>query len=274
MTYTLTPSGRPSAAVLTALVPVTIPGRQIIRQIEYSHKPTSIETSGYNCYASFSFGSLSEPVDVTIRIRADLLRHDSQAQTDLATLTPADARRYLLPERYIESEAQEIRDLAAHATGQTPLELVRSLYTLTVRTVRPGLYQPRDGGALAAVRGQLGDCTEYADLLVALCRARGIPARVVEGVIADYSDVPRHAWAEAYVGGRWLPLDAALARSGQSSFDRMKPMYLYLTAVRNDDRFGGGHSWYCQYWGRSVEVRETVDVRNVPRLPGAIASTR
>jgi transglutaminase-like putative cysteine protease len=60
-----------------------------------------------------------------------------------------------------------------------------------------------------------GDCTEHAVLAAAMCRAVGIPSRAAVGLI--YVDDRRrgpvmgfHMWAEAWVNGRWYPIDATL----------------------------------------------------------------
>jgi transglutaminase-like putative cysteine protease len=62
-----------------------------------------------------------------------------------------------------------------------------------------------------------GDCTEYAMLMAAMCRAADIPSRTAVGMI--YADIPRkgpvfafHMWTEVNVGGKWIPLDATLGR--------------------------------------------------------------
>lgn len=63
-----------------------------------------------------------------------------------------------------------------------------------------------------------GDCTEHAVLLAALLRADGIPSRVVFGLI--YIDAfagqrqvfGYHMWTQAHLDGRWVDLDATLAR--------------------------------------------------------------
>ena len=57
-----------------------------------------------------------------------------------------------------------------------------------------------------------GDCTEHAWLFSALARAAGIPARPVYGLMYLGDEMPGfgyHAWAEAEVDGRWLPVDPA-----------------------------------------------------------------
>lgn len=57
---------------------------------------------------------------------------------------------------------------------------------------------------LAAGRGDSGG---KARLLVALCRNRGIPARLVSGLIlAAGQDQSLHQWAEVWVNQRWLPM--------------------------------------------------------------------
>jgi hypothetical protein len=61
-----------------------------------------------------------------------------------------------------------------------------------------------------------GDCSEHTVLLAALLRARGIPARVAMGLV--YVEPAQafgyHMWTEAWVGGRWLPLDGTLGQGG------------------------------------------------------------
>jgi transglutaminase-like putative cysteine protease len=61
-----------------------------------------------------------------------------------------------------------------------------------------------------------GDCTEFAMLTAAMCRAQGIPSRTAVGLI--YADVRTgpifafHMWTEVWAGGKWVPLDATLGK--------------------------------------------------------------
>ncbi len=68
--------------------------------------------------------------------------------------------------------------------------------------------------AAEVARTRQGDCTEHAVLLAALCRARGIPARVVTGLVAVGNLYGFHMWNEVWINDRWIPLDATLARGG------------------------------------------------------------
>jgi hypothetical protein len=52
------------------------------------------------------------------------------------------------------------------------------------------------------------DCQLGSALFVSLCRARGIPARIISGHFLYRLAPTRHYWAEAWVDGRgWLPFD-------------------------------------------------------------------
>lgn len=67
-----------------------------------------------------------------------------------------------------------------------------------------------DQSATEILQNRVGDCTEYAQLFVALARAAGLPAREVSGWVYLGDGEPRfggHAWAEVAIGGRWLSAD-------------------------------------------------------------------
>lgn len=64
-----------------------------------------------------------------------------------------------------------------------------------------------------------GDCTEYAMLGAAMCRAVGVPSRTVLGLV--YAPGPGgkpflayHMWFEVYADGQWVPLDGTLGQGG------------------------------------------------------------
>ncbi|HLT39853.1 MAG TPA: transglutaminase-like domain-containing protein [Enhygromyxa sp.] len=75
--------------------------------------------------------------------------------------------------------------------------------------------------ATEVLQNRAGDCTEHAVLVVALMRAAGIPARVVDGIVLA-SDIDGsgmagyHAWAEIWLG-RWIGVDATVNETGTSA---------------------------------------------------------
>jgi len=65
--------------------------------------------------------------------------------------------------------------------------------------------------ALATFRSRRGDVGEQAQLLVALARAAGIPARTVSGVLLLDGSFHYHAWAEVMLQ-RWVGVDPVLGQ--------------------------------------------------------------
>ena len=124
----------------------------------------------------------------------------------------ADAPAWLAPERFIESDDPAVTALAATLRRATPMETLRAIYDAARRNVRDIGYVAEDLGARAALERHTGDCTEYADLVVALARANGIPARMLGGHVVEADGSPRaidyHNWAECHVDGAWRLVDA------------------------------------------------------------------
>jgi hypothetical protein len=67
-----------------------------------------------------------------------------------------------------------------------------------------------------AARTLEGDCTEHAMLAAAMCKAVGVPAKVAVGLLyVDMQGRPVmgfHMWAEVWVRGQWVPIDATLGQ--------------------------------------------------------------
>jgi transglutaminase-like putative cysteine protease len=120
-------------------------------------------------------------------------------------------RSWLQPERFIESDAPEILRLAATLQRSTPRDSVRAIYEWVADNIRYEGYIADDLGAAYALRERRGDCTEYADLAVALARAQGLPARMAGGYVVERDTTLRasdyHNWAEIHVDGSWQVCD-------------------------------------------------------------------
>jgi hypothetical protein len=81
------------------------------------------------------------------------------------------------------------------------------------RIEKKNLAQVFDSAAEVFAKRE-GDCSEHGVLLAAMLRARGIPARVAMGLVYWEQAYLYHMWTEAYLDGRWVPLDATLAAGG------------------------------------------------------------
>lgn len=97
-----------------------------------------------------------------------------------------------------------------------PWRLAVALEAAVRRHVQPQHFSQAMATAAEVARSGEGDCTEHAVLLAAMCRARGLPARVAIGLVYAESlgGFAYHMWNEVWIDGQWIPLDATLARQG------------------------------------------------------------
>ncbi len=119
---------------------------------------------------------------------------------------------------WLQSDAPEVRKLAQQGIGDAkePLAQMQNLETFVRGFIRNKNLSVGYASALEVAKNPEGDCTEHAVLLAALGRSVGIPTRVVDGLAytnhyagVDHVFVP-HAWAQAWVNGKWQSFDAAL----------------------------------------------------------------
>jgi transglutaminase-like putative cysteine protease len=127
-----------------------------------------------------------------------------------------DARRYLAPEAFIESDDPAIKaeaDAAVQgATGNRDRaeRITRYVNSILEKKLTVGLPSARE-----VLRTRVGDCNEHTALYVAMARAAAIPARIAVGLVYVRGAFYYHAWPEVYIDegkgrGLWLPVDPTL----------------------------------------------------------------
>jgi len=122
----------------------------------------------------------------------------------------------LKPTEYIQSDDPKVIDLARHAVGGTKDAATAARQ---IESFVAGYIQQKDLSVGYASAGEVaqsrqGDCSEHAVLTAGMCRAVGIPARVVCGIVYADSFINKerifggHMWVEAFIGDKWIGLDA------------------------------------------------------------------
>lgn len=130
-------------------------------------------------------------------------------------------RKYLVPSPYIESRHPRILEiaesLAKEHQDESAWRQVEAIYEW-VREHVEYRFDEQIKSCLDALDDGHGDCEELSSLFIAICRARGIPARAVW--------IPGHTYPEFYLedqhgNGHWYPCQAAGAREfGAMSEDK------------------------------------------------------
>jgi len=138
--------------------------------------------------------------------------HPSGGEAD--GLNASDAALYTRPQDGMIKVDQTVRNLAADLAGaeRDPWSQVKRFWDFGFERLRHGVLH-NDEIDLArpvgwALENGWCDCQLGSGLLAALCRACGIPARLVGGYVMDADTPYQHYWAEVWIEGRgWLPLD-------------------------------------------------------------------
>ena len=130
------------------------------------------------------------------------------------------------PTRFLQSEHKEVIDLARRAIGDTKdaAEAAKRIEAFVGEYVENRSLSIGYASAAEVAASKQGDCTEFAVLTAAMCRAVGIPSRVVVGVayVAEFGGhqgFGGHAWTQAYVDEKWIGLDASFRGSGRGGYD-------------------------------------------------------
>ncbi len=149
----------------------------------------------------------------------------SMVQLNKILHAPPRTGEHLGPGPRIDSADQTISALAQElAVGlERPVEQARALFDYVALEIRkdPGAGGP-GASAVECLRQGRGDALAKSRLLVALCRNRGIPARLVTGLtLAKRSQQKAHVWVEAWLSDAWLPLCPF-----HHHFGRLPPTYL------------------------------------------------
>jgi len=130
------------------------------------------------------------------------------------------------PTRYLQSDNEQVIDLARRAVGgsKDAAEAARKIEAFVAGYIENRSLSVGYASAAEVAASRQGDCSEFAVLTAAMCRAVGIPAQVVAGVayVDDFlgqRGFGGHAWTQAYIGGKWVGLDASFRGGGRGGYD-------------------------------------------------------
>ncbi|MCA9239685.1 MAG: transglutaminase domain-containing protein [Planctomycetales bacterium] len=138
---------------------------------------------------------------------------DQAAKLRIPPKPPRELRKYLAASPYIESRHSSLKRLTRDALkdadeGLTDWQRVELLYDQMLDTIE--YLEGPDKSALDTIRDGNADCHGRSAVFIALCRAAGVPARVVW--------VNNHCYAEFYLEdesgeGQWFPAESAGSRA-------------------------------------------------------------
>jgi transglutaminase-like putative cysteine protease len=180
-----------------------------------------------------------------------------------------EMRRYAEPALLVQSDAPEIKAEAERvlAGDRDPLSAARKLCRHVFAGLRKEKAEASTASALETLRAGAGDCTEHAALFCGLARAAGLPAREAYGVTFRAQEAGYHAWAEALIDGRWVPVDATIGVVG------LPAAYIRLGTSQGDGTDQAGAPHFLRLLGRTRFAIVSATRRGTtfdPRDPAAV----
>lgn len=157
------------------------------------------------------------PLRVSYTATVDVDHHVAEADTLAeipARLLPLDVVPYIYPSRYCESD--RLLKLATVEFGQLWQGYSRVLaiqHWVQKHVTFASNTTNASTSAADTLIERVGVCRDFTHLMIALCRALSIPARVATGTDYGASEAlgppDFHAYVEVYLGHRWYLFDAS-----------------------------------------------------------------
>ena len=225
--------------------------------MEFSQEPFAVSEVDGNSIAQFQISASDQPIQLIIR--STILKYPYDFETavqknqnkDYEAGLAENLGTYFKDEKNIQHNAKKIKDKAKDTGGRTREEIVRNIFDFVVDRMTYVLRYKENPNAKQALATGKGNYTDYCDLMIALCRARGIPARIVMGV-ADpknvFSNNSRHKWVEVYFKKYgWVTFDPTFAdcfaknRNCPTTFDHLHSRYIDFAndRINNWDELAG-----------------------------------
>lgn len=222
-----------------ALPPDTNNQTSRIKKLSPAPSATRLDTDG-NVLADYRLAPKQQlVVDTEVAVEVRYLEYDLAASTTADKIPKDLVERYTGPSRYWSDGGGVKEAVAKLADPKAPvINNVRAIHQFVIDKLTYNKdkvkFNIRQGSEAALARPDNAVCLEYADLLVAMLRSQGIPARMPVGYayrndLKNSSSVADslHAWAEVYVPGiGWMTLDPTWSEDngnlfGTSDFDHV-----------------------------------------------------
>jgi hypothetical protein len=117
------------------------------------------------------------------------------------------------------ADAGVVRHMKTAVGSQTdPLAKASMINQWVFENVKEKNFETSFATASDVARDLSGDCSEHAVLMAAMCRAAGLPARAVIGLVyaERLEGFGYHMWVEVFANGNWVAFDPTF---GQSEVD-------------------------------------------------------
>jgi transglutaminase-like putative cysteine protease len=249
--YTLTPGSQRSRRNAKMLLPmplcyreqVPLAYRLVVEPADAVRRVRVYEDRPGNFVAEIEFGKFDKG-DVKVEWQAVVLCGARAAtapeRAPFPASWPEEARPWARATKYAQADDEEIRAIAARIRGERGdvMAVIGATLDETRKIFAAQTGRCRELGAVEALERQ-GSCTSCANLVAALLRANGIPARILAGYPVWSGPLQTHYNVEAFVPEHgWYLIESTLLQAPWPPFQQLQvaivpPEYEDLGVIRH-----------------------------------------
>jgi len=259
--FTIIPTDTHSQVVLKVNIPDTYINRQTVKSNDFSIKPDEILSEDGVLYAKFTLSDLKETLTIIISTEIEISSYDLENAMKLhfpIQLTKEEEQEYTRPTKWIESDNDSFLAVDIGESDGNDINKLAAIMDYIAKNMSV-ITTTNDVSALTAFERGFGDCFDFSEVFIALCRSRNIPARMI---ICDKTDknASGHALVEVFCKELgWVPIDPINIAIGTETLTTIKKnKYIYLSDNDHANILNGQnyYNWICD--NCIVEVNEHI----------------
>ena len=174
--------------------------KQLISDFVIEPKPNEIVKENGNLIARYNVQNLSTGLFKIVQKSKAKVRTYNINTAKKINQNPSvenDLTKYLKPEKGIESRDEYIINIANKIKGENKEKIIENTYKYILNHMEYKITNETIPSAKKALQRGYGQCSDNSAVMVAILRAKNIPARIAAGNIAREHNT-LHNWVEVY----------------------------------------------------------------------------
>lgn len=240
---------------MIALVPTTHAGIQEIEKLAYNIQPDSVYYHKNTCFAEFKIENPDSNFTITVDVEGRLYNNDYKTANSEVKLSEEELNDYLTHTEMceVDSPAIQTRARRLEALEEKTIEKIHVLWD-EIQSI-PFFHEPKADAksALEVIKEGKANCVGKSHIFIALCRATGIPARLVCGL----APTTGHGWPEVYIEKKgWVKFEPT--HSNERNYQRIKGNHIRLSegiftyrGLNTNQRI----HWWWNWKGKSTQCK-------------------
>jgi tetratricopeptide (TPR) repeat protein len=244
---------------IEGLLPPELKDYQRMVGVHFSHDAFRIVKENGRTYYRLDVEAESLSPYKTVQVSYDLMLYSYDLDkagildNEYQNRDTSNLQMYLNPDFYIKHRHKRFLQAIEKISGDTDLTVVENIYEyVRNRLSYNAEIASEQVDPVYSWKRKEGVCSDYATLMVTICRLKGIPARVVVGSMAVSRENTSHKWCEVFLNDYgWVPVEVTFGTDKVDMASR-RNRYIHLAYETDEYITNTGKLNYLDRYGKSV----------------------